>query len=109
MRAATDLFTQRSESSSQQFAWWDGETRGNWLWGCTMMAFLADQPEHQARVTALLEDLKDTQDVVDVDRCWEQSPGRLRFGATALVPLGCTVLRCASFPLKRKQTCQVGR
>jgi uncharacterized protein len=61
-RAATDLFRQRSESSSQQFAWWDSETRGNWLWGYTMMAFLADQPKHKARVTALLEDLKDTQD-----------------------------------------------
>ncbi len=61
-RAATDLFTQRIESSSQPFAWWDSETRGNWLWGYTMLAYLADQPEHKARVTALLESLRDTQD-----------------------------------------------
>lgn len=39
--------------------------------------------------------------VVDVQRCWEQSPVRLKTGATSLVPLGCTVLRRASFPLKK--------
>ena len=61
-RAATDLFTHRIASSSQQFAWWDSETRGNWLWGYTLMAFLADLPEHQARVITLLEALKNTQD-----------------------------------------------
>jgi uncharacterized protein len=61
-RAATDLFTHRIASSSQQFAWWDSETRGNWLWGYTLMSFLANAPEHQARATALLEKLKSTQD-----------------------------------------------
>lgn len=61
-RAATDLFQNRIESSSQQFAWWDSETRGNWLWGYTLMAFLADVPEHKTRVTTLLEALKNTQD-----------------------------------------------
>lgn len=61
-RAATDLFTNRIESSSQQFAWWDSETRGNWLWGYTMMAGLADLPEHQARVNELIDKLKSTQD-----------------------------------------------
>jgi uncharacterized protein len=60
--ASTDLFTHRIEASSDQVAWWDSETRGNWLWGYTMMAYLADLPEHQARVTALLKDLKDSQD-----------------------------------------------
>ena len=60
--AATDLFTHRIESSSQQVAWWDSETRGNWLWGYTLMAFLTDEPEHQARVTTLLEKLRNSQD-----------------------------------------------
>jgi hypothetical protein len=61
-RAATDLFTQRIESSSQQYAWWDSETRGNWLWGYTMMAGMAGLPEHQARVNELIYKLKNTQD-----------------------------------------------
>lgn len=61
-RAASDLFTHRIESSSQQFAWWDSETRGNWLWGYTLLAFLADLPEHRARVAQLLSALKATQD-----------------------------------------------
>lgn len=61
-RAATDLFSKRIESSSQQFAWWDGETRGNWLWGYTIMAGLAGQPKHQARVNDLIHQLKSTQD-----------------------------------------------
>jgi uncharacterized protein len=61
-RARSDLFLNRIESSAQQFAWWDSETRGNWLWGYTMMAYLADLPEHQARVTALVKALKKTQD-----------------------------------------------
>jgi DUF1680 family protein len=60
--AATNLFARRIESSVQQFAWWDSETRGNWLWGYTLMAFLADVPEHQARVRTLLGSLRDTQD-----------------------------------------------
>jgi DUF1680 family protein len=61
-RAATDLFRQRIESSDQQFAWWDAETRGNWLWGYTLLAFLSDLPEHQAKVSALLQDLLASQD-----------------------------------------------
>src|SRR5512139_1394746 len=61
-RAATDLFTHRIDSSTQQFAWWDSETRGNWLLGYTMMAGLADLPEHQSRTNVLIERLKDTQD-----------------------------------------------
>jgi len=61
-RAATDLFSKRIESSSQQFAWWDSETRGNWLWGYTMMAGLAEIPEHQIRINGLLNALKQTQD-----------------------------------------------
>jgi len=61
-RAAHDLFAQRIESSEQQVAWWDSETRGNWLWGYVMMAHLADQPAHQQRARELLADLKRTQD-----------------------------------------------
>jgi DUF1680 family protein len=61
-RAATDLFSHRIESSTRQFAWWDSETRGNWLWGLTMMAGLADLPESQKRVAALLDVLKQSQD-----------------------------------------------
>lgn len=61
-RAASDLFTHRIESSSQQFAWWDSETRGNWLWGYTMMAGLAGLPEQQSRVNELIGRLKQTQD-----------------------------------------------
>ena len=61
-RAATDLFTQRIESSSQQFAWWDSETRGNWLWGYTLLAGLAGLPEQQKRVNELITRLKSTQD-----------------------------------------------
>ena len=60
--ASRDLFKDRIESSAEQFAWWDSETRGNWLWGYTLMAFLADQPEHVVRVKTLLHDLKNTQD-----------------------------------------------
>ena len=61
-RAATDLFSARIESSDRQVAWWDSETRGNWLWGYTMMAGLAGDSAHQARVNELLKKLKQTQD-----------------------------------------------
>ncbi|GAB4525568.1 MAG: glycoside hydrolase family 127 protein [Anaerolineae bacterium] len=61
-RAATDLFRDRISSSQSQFAWWDSETRGNWLWGYVMMAFLAEDAEHIARVTTLVEALLATQD-----------------------------------------------
>jgi hypothetical protein len=37
----------------------------------------------------------------DLDRCWERAPVQLNMGATPLIPLGCTVLRRAAFPLKR--------
>jgi hypothetical protein len=60
--AAHDLFRQRIESSSDPFAWWDSETRGNWLWGYGMMAHLADQADHKRRARELLDDLKRTQD-----------------------------------------------
>jgi len=61
-RAAHDLFVERIESSAEQYAWWDAETRGNWLWGYTLMAFLSGQVGHKARVEQLLRALLATQD-----------------------------------------------
>ncbi|MDX2141283.1 MAG: glycoside hydrolase family 127 protein [Chloroflexota bacterium] len=63
MHASRDLFSQRIETSSEQYAWWDAETRGNWLWGYTMMAFLSGHSEHQARVLTLLRQLQAAQDL----------------------------------------------
>jgi hypothetical protein len=60
--AARDLFTHRIASSEQQIAWWDAETRGNWLWGYVLMAHLADHPAHIRRARELLADLTRTQD-----------------------------------------------
>jgi len=61
-RASHDLFTHRIASSQDQLAWWDSETRGNWLWGYVMMAYLANHPDHIARVRGLMEELLATQD-----------------------------------------------
>ena len=61
-RASTDLFRDRIDSSKEHEAWWDSETRGNWLWGYVMMAYLADHDQHKARVDQLMADLKATQD-----------------------------------------------
>lgn len=60
--ASHDLFTYRIASSQDQLAWWDSETRGNWLWGYVMMAHFANHPDHIARVRDLMEDLLATQD-----------------------------------------------
>lgn len=60
--AARDLFRERIPSSADPRAWWDAETRGNWLWGYVMMAHLAGAPAHQARAAALVEGLLATQD-----------------------------------------------
>jgi len=61
-RAAHDLFRERIPSSADPRAWWDAETRGNWLWGYVMMAHLAGAPEHEARAAELVAALLDTQD-----------------------------------------------
>ncbi len=61
-RAARDLWRERIPSSDDPRAWWDAETRGNWLWGYVMMAHLAGGPEHQARVAALTESLLAAQE-----------------------------------------------
>ncbi len=60
--AARDLFRERIPSSDDPRAWWDAETRGNWLWGYVMMAHLAEAPEHQERVAELASALLATQD-----------------------------------------------
>ena len=61
-RAARDLFRERIASSDDPRAWWDAETRGNWLWGYVMMAHLAVASEHQARAGRLMAELLATQD-----------------------------------------------
>jgi len=60
--AANDLFTHRIGSIGDEIAWWDSETRGNWLWGYLMMAYLAGDAQHIARVNQHVADLKATQD-----------------------------------------------
>jgi hypothetical protein len=45
-----------------QFAWWDSETRGNWLWGYTMLAFMSDNSEHKCRAISMADDLVATAD-----------------------------------------------
>src|SRR5512143_2946980 len=60
--AARDPFRERMGSSDDFRAWWDAETRGNWLWGYVMMASLAGLPAHEERVHALVRDLLATRD-----------------------------------------------
>jgi hypothetical protein len=60
--AARDLFRERISSAADTRAWWDAETRGNWLWGYVMMAHLAGAPEHTARAEQLMRALIATQD-----------------------------------------------
>ncbi len=59
---ANDLFTHRLTSANGQLAWWDAESRGNWLWGYTLLAHLADAPRHRERADALARSLRATQD-----------------------------------------------
>jgi DUF1680 family protein len=59
---ANDLFRHRLAQADGQLAWWDAESRGNWLWGYTMLAHLAEAPAHQERVERLVRDLRSTQD-----------------------------------------------
>lgn len=59
---ANDLFAHRLVAADGQFAWWDAESRGNWLWGYTMLAHLAEAPRHQERANALVTALRATQD-----------------------------------------------
>ncbi len=60
--AAHDLWRDRIPSSEDPRAWWDAETRGNWLWGYVMMAHLAGIPEHRTRAAELMAGLVAAQD-----------------------------------------------
>jgi len=59
---ARDLFAQRLADASGPLAWWDAESRGNWLWGYTLLAHLADAPLHRERADTLVRALRATQD-----------------------------------------------
>lgn len=59
---ASDLFARRLSVANGQLAWWDAESRGNWLWGYAMLAHLADLPRHRERADALVRALRETQD-----------------------------------------------
>ena len=59
---ANDLFAHRLTAANGQLAWWDAESRGNWLWGYTLLAHLADAPQHRERADALVRALRATQD-----------------------------------------------
>ena len=59
---ASDLFAHRLTAANGQLAWWDAESRGNWLWGYTLLAYLADSPRHRERADALVRALRATQD-----------------------------------------------
>ncbi len=57
-----DLFRDRLEEASGHAAWWDAESRGNWLWGYVMLAGLCASPAHRGRAGDLVESLRSTQD-----------------------------------------------
>jgi DUF1680 family protein len=59
---ANDLFAHRLQAADGQLAWWDAESRGNWLWGYTLLSHLADAPRHRERANALVNSLRSTQD-----------------------------------------------
>jgi hypothetical protein len=59
---ANDLFAHRLTAANGQLAWWDAESRGNWLWGYTLLAHLAGASRHQERADALVRALRATQD-----------------------------------------------
>jgi DUF1680 family protein len=59
---ANDLFARRLAEANGPLAWWDAESRGNWLWGYTLLAHLVDAPRHRERADALVRALRATQD-----------------------------------------------
>lgn len=59
---ARDLFRERLDDASGHAAWWDAESRGNWLWGYTMLGHLSGSEDHRARADALVRDLRATQE-----------------------------------------------
>jgi len=54
-RASTDLWLNQIDSASDQVAWWDAETRGNWIWGLAMAALLVDDAAGREKVRAALD------------------------------------------------------
>jgi DUF1680 family protein len=59
---ARDLFRERLDDATGHAGWWDAESRGNWLWGYTMLGHLSGLEEHSARADALVRGLRETQD-----------------------------------------------
>ena len=95
-RAAGNLFSSRSPAGAPSEAWWDAETRGNWLLGYTLTAHLAGDPAHLARVNRLLDALAATRDadgyigIYPPDRRYAHPPGEngeLWAQSRALLPL----------------------
>ena len=58
---ARDLFVQRLASATGHAGWWDAESRGNWLWGYTMLAHLCDSAVHRSRAEELVRALRASQ------------------------------------------------
>jgi DUF1680 family protein len=59
---ARDLFRERLDDATGPAGWWDAESRGNWLWGYTMLGSLSGLEEHRARADVLVRELRATQD-----------------------------------------------
>jgi len=59
---ARDLFRERLDDATGHAGWWDAESRGNWLWGYTMLGHLSGSDDHRARADALVRELRATQD-----------------------------------------------
>ena len=59
---ARDLFRERLDDANGHAAWWDAESRGNWLWGYTMLGHLSESEHHRVRADALVRDLRATQE-----------------------------------------------
>lgn len=61
-RAATDLWLNQIDSQSDQVAWWDAETRGNWVWGLTMASLLVGRQPITTKVRAVLDSWMQAQE-----------------------------------------------
>lgn len=59
---ARDLFRERLDDATCHAGWWDAESRGNWLWGYTMLGHLSGSVDHRTRADALVRELRATQD-----------------------------------------------
>jgi hypothetical protein len=59
---ARELYRERLELATGHAGWWDAESRGNWLWGYTMLAHLGNSPLHRRRADELVAELRATQD-----------------------------------------------